>query len=692
MKTMKNIKKLICSATIAMLLFSSALSLATINDYVDFTGHWASSSLRKGLNDGLIDGHIRPDDNITTMQALEILTRTFNAQPIGDLPRYMVSGDQQRNNYLAKAISMGLISPRVEAFYDIPISRQGAFAILAEAFQLVEIDPDLSVLDRFSDSELIAPEHRSTLASLVSQGYISGSNGEFLPDEEVSLASFLTMIYRIIGKFATPASLDRNVLFSAVIQGDSKLSQTRYNKPIWFDCAASNISLDNVTAGSVTLRSHNLETLDFSGGTHIKRLTLAVQTGDITLSPASGSATIECLVIGTGNGTITVSGIDHIEVTGSNRNIVISGNVETLLISGRNNTVQIAKSAQVTELDLLQTSYGNKLIVDGKVSEVEIKGSESTIIGEGSIGLLKFYNPATFNIECNKVVDATDYGLLNATITLEVSEILPIGTPLSATATLEDAQPGIDYYLIWYLGDVAVLNATVSADDPLPSFLHDFEYGRFMQNTAEIKVQLCYTTTTGEEQTISADSTVIIENYDEAYWMEQDASWVLEKVTLGYLGDFTLEWAIENDLSDYEKEVWINAKGYTSTSDYLIWINLAYQRVNIFIKKDNSNWELVRTCIVGTGAPGRGTPPGVWTTSYKQLHGWTTYAYTVKPVVRFRGSSGYAFHSRLYYPNTTNLQDPSIGFPISRGCIRMYDEDIWYIYDNIPDGTTVVVY
>ena len=58
----------------------------------------------------------------------------------------------------------------------------------------------------------------------------------------------------------------------------------------------------------------------------------------------------------------------------------------------------------------------------------------------------------------------------------------------------------------------------------------------------------------------------------------------------------------------------------------------------------------------------------------------------------FKINSGYAFHSRLYYPNSSQLKDPSIGFPVSAGCIRMYDEDIQYIFDNIPLNTTVVVH
>ena len=164
----------------------------------------------------------------------------------------------------------------------------------------------------------------------------------------------------------------------------------------------------------------------------------------------------------------------------------------------------------------------------------------------------------------------------------------------------------------------------------------------------------------------------------------------LATVVSGYQGDWTLAWAEANDYSPEIKERWVSAQGYESETDYLIWVNISHQRVNIF-RDTGGFWALERSCIVGTGAPGTDTPVGVWQLTYKNAAGWLTSTYTVKPVVGFKGG-GYAFHSRLYVPGTTTLSDPSIGFPVSHGCVRMYDADIQYIYDTIPVGTTVVVY
>ena len=172
---------------------------------------------------------------------------------------------------------------------------------------------------------------------------------------------------------------------------------------------------------------------------------------------------------------------------------------------------------------------------------------------------------------------------------------------------------------------------------------------------------------------------------------QQDEARVLSLVTTGYHGNYTLAWAQSHDYTPVEKKTWVQAKGYSSSTGWLIWVSLTMQRVNIF-RGTKGNWDLIYSCIVGTGAPGSGTPVGVYSTTYKSSYGWHESSYTVRPVTGFKSGTGYAFHSRLYYPNGTTLKDASIGYPISHGCVRMYDDDCWYIYNNVPIGTTVVIY
>jgi lipoprotein-anchoring transpeptidase ErfK/SrfK len=161
-------------------------------------------------------------------------------------------------------------------------------------------------------------------------------------------------------------------------------------------------------------------------------------------------------------------------------------------------------------------------------------------------------------------------------------------------------------------------------------------------------------------------------------------------IKTGYKGDYTLQWAKEHDYKESDKVKWVNIKGYTSNTKYLVWVSIAYQRLNVFTGS-KGNWNLTNTFIIGTGVRGRETPTGVFKLIDRNPGGWTTSIYTVKPVVTFINEK-YGFHSRLYYPGSTKIYDAKIGFPCSHGCIRMYTNDVAWFYEHIPLGTTVVVY
>ena len=579
---MKKFQRFFCAVLVIALLIPSVLAGASFDDYKDVAGHWASASLRQAYNDGLIGGngeYLLPDENITTARALYILCRVLDANISADLSGTGLSGREWYYDYAAKAVYLGLTSPADVKSLNTPLSRQDAFTMLAKAFQIIDVNPDVSLLDQFSDSGLIKKENRQALASLVSRGLIAGSYGKLDTEGPMTRATFVSVIYRVVSGLVPASSVKNNYDNRVLIRGSARLSGNTFMKDVWFDCNASDISLNSVSANSITIRSGTINSFSITGYTKIGRLTLAAQSGDILVSPDM-NAFVGALIIGSGNGIITSEGIKNIEITGDNRHVVIAGSADSVILSGQNCTLNVQKGAKVGKIDLLPDATRSSVITDGNVGELEIKSLGSSVKGSGKVETLRQYR--------------------NDTI------------------------------------------VSVASSKKIPM-------------------------------------------------MEREAQSVNQKIAAGYKGDYTLEWALANDLDEYEKEIWINAKDYTSQSEYLLWINLAYQRVNIF-KSSGGNWELIRTCLAGTGKPGRDTPPGVWTTSYKELGGWTTATYTVKPVVRFMGSVGYAFHSRLYYPGTGNLLDASIGYPISNGCVRMYDDDIWYIYNNIPDGTTVVVH
>lgn len=131
----------------------------------------------------------------------------------------------------------------------------------------------------------------------------------------------------------------------------------------------------------------------------------------------------------------------------------------------------------------------------------------------------------------------------------------------------------------------------------------------------------------------------------------------------------------------------IRANMYSSSTPYLILVNRSTHRVGIF-RGWQGNWQSIQYWSCSDGAPSTPTVEGVFTVGIRGYYfdsgAARCYWYT-----QFKGN--YLFHSVLYNKNGT-LRDGRLGMALSHGCVRLDINNAKWIYDNIPSGTTVVVY
>ena len=295
-----------------------------------------------------------------------------------------------------------------------------------------------------------------------------------------------------------------------------------------------------------------------------------------------------------------------------------------------------------------------------------------------------------------KLENYADNGLIGASATLKAPASVTVsptgGNSIAVNANLKYPTAGKVCTATWYVDGKVFTTQTIKLGTDAPWINYTYPYSKELSNyTSTVKFVLEYTTPDGRKQSVSASANVAVK-YQHPATGPTDAE-ILKTVTSGYAGNYTLAWAQKHDYTPEVKTRWVNLQGYKSKTKYLIWVNLTYQRVNIF-QGSQGQWYLIRSCLCGSGKASTPTPRGVFTTSYKQTAWDYDNTYYCGPVVRFNGSSGLAFHSRLeYYPMYSDrYYDARIGFPISHGCLRMYNDDIKWIYNNIPNGTTVVVY
>ncbi len=139
------------------------------------------------------------------------------------------------------------------------------------------------------------------------------------------------------------------------------------------------------------------------------------------------------------------------------------------------------------------------------------------------------------------------------------------------------------------------------------------------------------------------------------------------------------------DYSTKVKEDFVNKKKYSSPSKYLIWISHYTQRVVIY-QGSKGKWKMIRSAKCATGTHLHMTPKGKFKVGKKEK-GWFYKKTYEKPIVHFKGQN--SFHSRIKNYKG-GYADATIGRPRSKGCVRLYDEDINFIYKKCPKGTTVI--
>ena len=670
--------------------------------FPDVSGHWAEQSLNRAVRLGLlngVDGMMLPDNAVKRSEAIVILNRTLGAS-VADSTSGLTGTPSNAwyANDLGKAIHLGLIASNDSRNFDTASTRAEAFELLARAFVYDRAEAAEDELHAFTDAGSMTDSQKQAAAALVAAGIVNGSSATTLsPQASLTRAEFVTMLLRIVGTFPsdTPETAQPGgTLFSTAEA--IQLNGTQSNSDYIFAADTTAVNIDGAALTSrVVLKGAENTSLTAQNNTSLSTLALdPAGQADVTLSDGAAADT---LVIAGKGGPVNYAGAaGNIEITASNRTIHLSGmQADSLTITGTGNTIVLDGAAKAVAI--VGGAKNNKLTMNGAADTMLVAGVGSTVDGTGKAGSvdIRAVN-CEVTLEADSKIENIDPGLTGITLQMGVPEKVKAGGSLVTQVSFAGVSENKVCSAQWYKDGVAMANYRNDNFTVTPttvsSITTDFTFTKDMKTSVTMGFKLTYDNpSTGETEELYVEKTVPIENYSDEWYYQRDVNRVLNLVSSTYRGNYTSSYAINNDYETYEKEIWVNAKGYSSKSQYLLWINRAYQHVNVF-QGSKGNWKLIKSFLVGTGAASTPTPTGLTTVSYKSAAGWTTSTYTVRPVVGFYPGTGYAFHSRLCYPGTDTKYDFSGGYPVSHGCVRMYKNDIKWIYNNIPVGTTVAIY
>lgn len=674
----------------------------TTPEFPDVAEHWAEQSLNRAVRVGLlngVDGMMLPDNAVKRSEAIVILNRTLGAS-VADSTSGLTGTPSNAwyANDLGKAIHLGLIASNDSRNFDTASTRAEAFELLARAFVYDRAEAAEDELHAFTDAGSMTDSQKQAAAALVSAGIVNGSSATTLsPQASLTRAEFVTMLLRIVGTFPsdTPETAQPGgTLFSTAEA--IQLNGTQSNSDYIFAADTTAVNIDGAAlTGRVVLKGAENTSLTAQNNTSLSTLALdPAGQADVTLSDGAAADTL--VIAGKGGAVNYAGAAGNIEITASNRTIHLSGmQADSLTITGTGNTIVLDGAAKAVAI--VGGAKNNKLTMNGAADTLLVAGVGSTVDGTGKAGSvdIRAVN-CEVTLEADSKIENIDPGLTGITLQMGVPEKVKAGGSLVTQVSFAGVSENKVCSAQWYKDGVAMANYrndnfTVTSTT-VSSITTDFTFTKDMKTSVTMGFKLTYDNpSTGETEELYVEKTVPIENYSDEWYYQRDVNRVLGLVSSTYRGNYTSSYAINNDYETYEKEIWVNAKGYSSKSQYLLWINRAYQHVNVF-QGSKGNWKLIKSFLVGTGAASTPTPTGLTTVSYKSAAGWTTSTYTVRPVVGFYPGTGYAFHSRLCYPGTDTEYDFSAGYPVSHGCVRMYKNDIKWIYNNIPVGTTVAIY
>lgn len=172
--------------------------------------------------------------------------------------------------------------------------------------------------------------------------------------------------------------------------------------------------------------------------------------------------------------------------------------------------------------------------------------------------------------------------------------------------------------------------------------------------------------------------------------------WVKRSTLRNIKGEVALKNHKALDWTKEDKEKFINKKGYSSKTGYLVWTNQYTQRVNVF-KGRKGHWKLIRSMRCTTGKWERRTANGsrLSITHHQARRDKTSetgYRYYYINLSKING--GNAFHSPAWAFGTRHCIKAVKGNlqPDTAGCTRMSVADSSYIYHNIPLGTKVIIF
>ena len=695
---------------------------------------WASKALAFCVKNGILkgdqNGDLKPTDNATRAELAAMLVRLFQAKPMDSLAGFTdVPESQWFHDEMAKAVAMGIFKGSGDKLNPKNrITREEAFVVLARAFGVAAATDE--ALDKAPDKAKVSNWARSSLAAMLEAGYINGyTDGALKPKGYITRQELAQVLYNAL---------------DCITDDPDELTGSRclYTGPA---TALEGKKID----GSLIVSSPDTEDLTLNDLQVSGRLVLHLhEVGKATLGSAFGEVSVCSPTKVTLTAPVKTARClrDGAALTADAELVIVDGKA-TLHGTYDRAVFLRGKSTVAKDAEIGAAEANASLTVNGKIGELSAPARGVALKGSGRIETLyQYYNDLTVECEVGQTVDRVDAGLEGVQV---VQTDVPDVYYDATTVTVTGKVTGVNNEQVYGVGaEGRLCTVTYQFGGKVVKTEQNFRLTEGAKLSCEVAPTLRYQQV--EEQTVTVtisyrDETVtgalklrangkfsplheaknILTCYVTAEIRYSTGLYAYSSLS-GYIGSlsagtivnflndngssalvmtsggqrgFVPSSAVRVGWRDYTnqsisystegKEAFVNElHDYSSSTDYLIWINLYTTNINIF-KGSKGNWKLLMDSECAIGAPNTPTRQGVYSI-YSKTYYWTFDDSRCYYVSLFDG--GIATHSRLKYINTGAYVNASLSQMLSHGCVRCPDEIAQFIYNNCPIGTRVVVY
>ena len=694
---------------------------------------------------GNASGDLLPTSHASRAQLAAMLVRLFAAEPTADLSGYTdVSENAWYYNEMARAVAMGIFEgSNGKLNPEQAITREQAFTVLARAFGVAAAD--LSALENFSDGQNVSSWAAAGVAGMLEAGYVNGTNaGTLNPKGMITRQELAQVLYNALDCITDdPEELTGSrMLYTGALED---LAGKHLTGDLILSCATEKEATvkDFVVDGRLVLHLHNAEDIiveevceDISictpamvdleapvdtllclrdGAFVIGNAGKVIMLADATVSGGFGSVYCQ-------GGNPTVSGISTVENlylpdTMAGSTVHLYGEAQNVYAEAHKLT--ISENGRIENLYQYHLDLKNSCTVVNTVDRIDA-GLHGVSVTPGSkptayYDKLELVLTGTITgVNTDKVYGVPDgvrkctvsYSYNGKVIKTEKDFALTEGAALSCPVT------AVMRYNIEETQNVVVTirygDETVTANLPFTSTgrYSDYHIAKNTVKTVHVIAVVNYSSSIYSSSSLSGYLTSVPAGthvYFLKYVTDSGSIALVETKSgvRGYIFGYAIRISWQNyhnnDVvySDGVKEAFVNeVNNYSSKTKYLIWCNLYTTTVNIF-EGSQGNWKLIKSCECVIGAPNSPTRPGVYSI-YSHAYYWSFDSGGKLDQSRCYYASlfdgGIAFHTRLYYTGTNTYVNSSLSAAISHGCVRCPDEIAKFIYNECPNGTTVVVY